>query len=263
MLGINADSYNVVVWLTSQFSRRVKSWWLNCKQKDAIPESFDTLVEEIRKTSMLLNIRHDANNAMFGLTQGNMSYAAYAKLFNDSLRRSRQHLRNDLQCVRFISGLPNFQLQTHAKSHRSQEKGCILPFVELQHSLDDLVTNSPHLGRVRPAATQSTTHGGGQLTRKRPNDDPLVEASKRWQRGEGSGLGRGRDRGNGRRGRGRTSPNTSRNEFNAIARALTPRDRKRHQEEGLCFKSHKKGHRLFKYPELKGKESVGAPSKQK
>jgi hypothetical protein len=31
----------------------------------------------------------------------------------------------------------------------------------------------------------------------------MVEASKRWQRGEGSGFGRGRGRGNGRGGRGR------------------------------------------------------------
>jgi hypothetical protein len=26
---------------------------------------------------------------------------------------------------------------------------------------------------------------------------------------------------------------------------LTPQERKRHQEEGLCFKCHKKGHRLL------------------
>jgi hypothetical protein len=30
-----------------------------------------------------------------------------------------------------------------------------------------------------------------------------------------------------------------------------------------CFKRHKKGHRLFHCPELKGKEAVGALSKQK
>jgi hypothetical protein len=26
---------------------------------------------------------------------------------------------------------------------------------------------------------------------------------------------------------------------------LTPHERKRHQKEGLCFKCHKHGHRLF------------------
>jgi hypothetical protein len=44
---------------------------------------------------------------------------------------------------------------------------------------------------------------------------------------------------------------------------LTPQERKRHEEEGLCFKCHKKGHCPFKCPELKGKEAVGAPSKRK
>jgi hypothetical protein len=54
--------------------------------------------------------------------------------------------------------------------------------------LNDLVTDSPHLGRARLAPTQSTKHGGRQPTRKRPNDDPMVEASKRWQRGKGLNL---------------------------------------------------------------------------
>jgi hypothetical protein len=43
---------------------------------------------------------------------------------------------------------------------------------------------------------------------------------------------------------------------------LTPQECKRHQEEGLFLKCHKKGRRLFQCPELKGKEAVGAPSKQ-
>jgi hypothetical protein len=43
---------------------------------------------------------------------------------------------------------------------------------------------------------------------------------------------------------------------------LTHEERKKHIEEGLCFKCHKKGHRLFRCPELKGKAAVGAPSKK-
>jgi hypothetical protein len=50
--------------------------------------------------------------------------------------------------------------------------------------------------------------------------------------------------------------------FSAIDGALTPEERKRHIEEGLCFKCHKKGHCLFQCPELKGKEAMGAPSKK-
>jgi NAD dependent epimerase/dehydratase family enzyme len=51
---------------------------------------------------MLPGIRDDAIDAMLGLTQGNMSCADYTHLFKDFLRRSRQHLTNNLQCVRFI-----------------------------------------------------------------------------------------------------------------------------------------------------------------
>jgi hypothetical protein len=51
-------------------------WWLNRKQQYTIPDStIDTMIEEIRKTSLLLNIRDDAINALLGLTQGNLSYA--------------------------------------------------------------------------------------------------------------------------------------------------------------------------------------------
>jgi hypothetical protein len=34
-------------------------------------------------------------------------------------------------------------------------------------------------------------------------------------------------------------------------------------EEGLYFKCHKKGHRLFQYPELKGKAPMDVPQSKK
>jgi hypothetical protein len=40
MLGINTDSYNVVVWVTSQFSGPLNIWWLNRKQQSTILDSF-------------------------------------------------------------------------------------------------------------------------------------------------------------------------------------------------------------------------------
>jgi hypothetical protein len=52
ILGNNADSYNVVVWVTSQFSGPLNISWLNRKQQFAIPYSIDTMVEEIRKDAM-------------------------------------------------------------------------------------------------------------------------------------------------------------------------------------------------------------------
>jgi hypothetical protein len=168
MLGNNADSYNVVVWVASEFSRPLNSWWLNRKQQAAIPNFFDSQMDEICKTSMLPNIRDDAINAMLGLTQGNLvGCATYTQLFNDFLRWSRQPLTDDLHCVRFISGPANFQpAQTQAKSHRSQQKRYNLPLVEVQKFLNDLVIDPPHLGRARLGAIYLTTLGGRQLTRK-------------------------------------------------------------------------------------------------
>jgi hypothetical protein len=92
----------------------------------------------------------------------------------------------------------------------------------------------------------------------------LAEASKKWKR-NGGGRGRGRGRGgNQGGGRGRPSSNYGQIDFSAIANALTPKERKKHIEEELCFKCHKKGHQLFQRPELnKGKAAIGvSPSKK-
>jgi hypothetical protein len=51
--------------------------------------------------------------------------------------------------------------------------------------------------------------------------------------------------------------------LNAIANAMTSEERKRHMEEGLCFKYHNKGHRLFQCPEWKGKALMEAPQAKK
>jgi hypothetical protein len=95
------------------------------------------VVEELRNTSLLPNIRDDVINAMLGITQDNMSYTAYIQEFNDFLRRSRQNLIHDLHCVRFISGLANLQLYTQAKPHRTH-RGCTLPLVELHDFPNDM-----------------------------------------------------------------------------------------------------------------------------
>jgi hypothetical protein len=44
---------------------------------------------------------------------------------------------------------------------------------------------------------------------------------------------------------------------------LTPEERKKHIEEGLYFKCHKKGHRLFHCPELKSKAPMGVPQSKR
>jgi hypothetical protein len=98
--------------------------------------------------------------------QGSLSYASYTHLFNDFLRRSRQHLTDDLQCVRFIKGLASFWLHAQAKSHRFQRNGYNMPLVDLQNFLNDLVTDSPHVARARSAPTPSDNHGGNRLSKK-------------------------------------------------------------------------------------------------
>jgi hypothetical protein len=45
MLGITCDSYDAVVWITTQFSGPLNSLWLNRKPQAAIQNSFDSLVE--------------------------------------------------------------------------------------------------------------------------------------------------------------------------------------------------------------------------
>jgi hypothetical protein len=159
------------------------------------------LVAELRKTTFLPNIQGDAINALLNLTQNNMmSCVVYTKQYNDFLRRSRQNLTADVQCVRFINGSTTSTLKNQAKSHRAQ-KGYNVSLVELQNFLNDVVTDSPELGSMRSSAGPSA-----QPTRKRNFDDPLVGASKIWKR-NGGGRGRGRGRG-GNQGGGRGQPSS-------------------------------------------------------
>jgi hypothetical protein len=255
MLGITANSYDAVFWVTSQFSGHLGGWWLNRKNQPPIPSTYNELVEELRKSTFLPNIQDDAINALMNFMQSNtMSYALYTKQYNDYLRRSRQDLTAEVQCVRFINGLASDALKKLAKSHRAQ-LGYRTTLVELQNFLNNVVTDSPELGNARSAAGPSA-----QPTRKRNIEDPLEEASNVWKRNKGGrGRGRGRGRGGGNNGgRGQTS---GREDFNSLANAMTAEERKRHMDEGLCFKCHKKGHRLFQCPEFKGKAPM-QPKKQ-
>jgi hypothetical protein len=70
LLGITADSYDSVIWVTSQFMGHLNGWWLNRKVQAAIPSTFDMLVAELRKTNFLPNIQDDAITALLNLTQG-------------------------------------------------------------------------------------------------------------------------------------------------------------------------------------------------
>jgi hypothetical protein len=74
----------------------MNGWWLNRKQQAAIPSTFDLLVAEVRKTSLLPNIEDDAINVLQSLAQESMSYVVYTQQFNDFLRRPRQLLTADV-----------------------------------------------------------------------------------------------------------------------------------------------------------------------
>jgi hypothetical protein len=154
-----------------------------------------------------------------------MSYALYTKQYNDFLRRSRQNVTADAQCVRFINGMGNFALKNQAKSHRAQ-RGYNLTLVELQNFLNDVVTDSPELGNVRFSATPT-----GHPTKKRDLVDPLVGASKIWKRNSG-GRGRGRGRGGNNGGdRGQPSTSPARVDFKTLSDAMTLEECKKHMDE--------------------------------
>jgi hypothetical protein len=95
------------------------------KQHKAIPDSFDSLVEELRKTSLLPNIRDDAIDAMLGITQGSISYAAYTRQLNEFLRRSRQHRADNLQCV-FTSSMDRLTFNFRPEPSLIVHRGVIL-----------------------------------------------------------------------------------------------------------------------------------------
>jgi hypothetical protein len=68
MLGIKPDWYNVVVGVTYQFSGPLKIWLLDSKRKTTILGTFDSLVIEIRNTSLTPNIRDEAITIAIQLT---------------------------------------------------------------------------------------------------------------------------------------------------------------------------------------------------
>jgi hypothetical protein len=76
--------------------------------------SYDTLVTETRKTSLLPNIRDDASSALFGFTQGFVSYASYTQLFNDFSPEVSTASYGHLTVLSLHYGMANFQLHTQA-----------------------------------------------------------------------------------------------------------------------------------------------------
>jgi hypothetical protein len=51
-----------------------------------------------------------------------------------------------------------------------------MKLVELQNFLNDVVTDSPHMGGIKSTAGPSIAPRGGEPTKKRTYEDPLVGA---------------------------------------------------------------------------------------
>jgi hypothetical protein len=79
-------------------------WRLNHKTQGLLSDTLETSVSEIRKMSLLPDIRDDAIKSLIDVSQGLISNVEYTAQFSDFLlRRSRQPLTGNSQCVRFIS----------------------------------------------------------------------------------------------------------------------------------------------------------------
>jgi hypothetical protein len=79
--------------------------------------------------------------------------------------------------------MANFQPHALAKSHRSHVKGCSQPLVELQNFVNDLVTDSPPLGRAGSVPNPSTSSVGSRSSKKRPLEDLEVEGYEGYVKG--------------------------------------------------------------------------------
>jgi hypothetical protein len=56
-----------------------------------------------------------------------------------------------------------------------------MPLLELQNFMNDLVTESPHMGRARSAPTPYDNLGGRRSSKKRPPNDLEPEGNKNRQ----------------------------------------------------------------------------------
>jgi hypothetical protein len=126
--------------------------------------------------------------------------------------------------------------------------------VELQSFLRNHAVDFAHMGRADHSQDQNSGNGDGCGNGKRPlnsggangNDnggkkprpDEHEDVSKDKSKYKGQVTGKGKLR-NGRR-----------INFNAIMKALTPKEPQHYHEKQLCFQCHKPGHRPFKCPML-------------
>jgi hypothetical protein len=124
MLGLDYDTYTTrsYIWVTYQFGGQVLNSWLNAKTRGQVPRTFATLVEALKKKTLLPNILDNAINSLMALNQaGKKSVQKYTMKLNDFERRSKADMNyNDVLCNRSITKVANVTLKTHAMPHREK-----------------------------------------------------------------------------------------------------------------------------------------------
>jgi hypothetical protein len=74
MLGPYPDISSAVIWVTSQFGGPTIKWWLNANIRGQVPRTFTKLVESLKKTTLMSDIRDNAINSLMALNQVNKTF---------------------------------------------------------------------------------------------------------------------------------------------------------------------------------------------
>jgi hypothetical protein len=113
---------------------------------------------------MLPNIRVDAINAPIELAQGSTSYAGYTTNSQMAFYEGLDGLRR-VTFIAFVS-LMGWRISTFRLAPSPialNRKATICQWFNYKKLLNDLVTDSFHLGRVRSAPTPTDNHGGSRV----------------------------------------------------------------------------------------------------
>jgi hypothetical protein len=99
ILGLDPDTYNVVIWVTSQVGGRAVSSWLNAKTTSQVPRTFTKLVEALKTTTLLPSIRDNAIISMMALNRVNKTFPHYTMMSNDFERRSKADMNDGVRAT--------------------------------------------------------------------------------------------------------------------------------------------------------------------
>jgi hypothetical protein len=156
-----------------------------------------------------------------------------------------------------MNGMTNVILKMHAMTHRAKSDA-LLTNAQLQNFLNRLVVDSPHFGRADQSQDESSSNGARRGSGKRPlrngennngnggkkpRPDELEDGPMKKKKGKGRGKGKGKNK----------MRNIRHFDFNAIAKALKPKEQQRHRDVQSCFKCQKLAHRMSKCPMLQYK----------